>query len=171
MRSGRRPFRGFILCGAAAFATAYFLVGHLTWKSGDTGEAEISIARAAEVGSGNEDGGAPRNGGRGTSPDDVQRLVDQYGDLRCSDFDTQRQAQAVFELDQIVFGDALDANVNGIACDEGDFFSGRSSREGSSRGEILKAGGLSEGPVTVMPDGVCPKEYPIRNHGAYHDAG
>src|SRR5215212_7531060 len=52
----------------------------------------------------------------------VQRYVDQYGDLRCPDFDNQQQAQAVFELDQIVFGDALEPDVNGIACDEGDFF-------------------------------------------------
>jgi hypothetical protein len=40
----------------------------------------------------------------------------------CSDFETQQQAQDVFDLDQIIFGDTLDSNVNCIACDEGNFF-------------------------------------------------
>jgi hypothetical protein len=31
--------------------------------------------------------------------------------LRCSDFDTQQQAQAIFELDLILFGDTLDSDV------------------------------------------------------------
>ncbi len=52
---------------------------------------------------------------RGDTPPDVQRLLDQYGDPQCSDFETQQQAQAVFELDQILFGDALDPDVNGAS--------------------------------------------------------
>ncbi len=38
----------------------------------------------------------------------IQQLLDRYGDVQCSDFDTQQQAQEVFELDQILVGDALD---------------------------------------------------------------
>lgn len=114
----------------------------------------------------------------GTSGDLVQRYVDQYGDLSCSDFENQEQAQAIFELDQIVFGDALDADVNGTACDEEDFFVERSSREnpdsnssssrlrGQPRGELLRAGGSGEGPVPPMPGGGCPREYPVEREAA-----
>jgi hypothetical protein len=57
----------------------------------------------------------------------VQRYVDQYGDLRCSDFDNRQQAQEVFEIDQIVFGDALDPDIP--------------KEGGAKRATLLKAGG------------------------------
>lgn len=165
--------------------TACFVVDRLVWEGEEAGKAEIPIARAAELAQAD---GASRDGGdasRDTSdtpPDQlVQRYIEQYGDLRCSDFETQQQAQAVFELDQVIFGDALDPDINGIACDEGDFFSERRSSRGnpegnplkkrSPRGTLLKAGGPEEGPVPLMPDGGCPEELPVRNYDACYAAG
>jgi hypothetical protein len=136
-------------------ATACLLVGRLAWEIGEAKETRIPpVARAAQAGSGTQPSSA--------SPDpQTQQLLNQYGNLRCPDFDTQQQAQEVFELDQILFGDILDSDVNGIACDEGDFFN-----EQSSSGDLLEAGGPTSGPVPLMPGGGCPEEYPIEENGA-----
>ncbi len=49
----------------------------------------------------------------------VQPLLDRYGNnVECTDFDNRQQAQEVFALDQILFGDALDPDINGATCDE-----------------------------------------------------
>jgi len=143
-------------------ATACFLVGRLAWENAGKTQ-EISFARVAEA--------------QDTQMDRlVQRYIDQYGDLECSDFDNRQQAQAVFKLDQIIFGDALDSDVNGLAGDEEDFVAERNSKrdskgdifeERSSKAALLKAGGPEEGaPVPLMPDGACPKEYPAEKNGA-----
>ena len=92
---------------------------------------------------------------------EIQQLLDRYGDVRCTDFGTKSEAQEVFELDQILFGDALDSDINGIACDEEDFFSGS-----DQAGSLLKAGGMVKGPVPLMPNGSCPKEYPVERMDA-----
>ncbi len=158
--------------------TACFLMGRLVWEGKEAGRAEIPIAQAAELA---QVDGASRDTDD-TPPDRlVQRYIEQYGDFRCSDFETQQQAQAVFELDQIIFGDALDPDINGIACDEGDFFNERSlrgnpgdnpSKERSPRSTLLRAGGPEEGPVPLMPGGGCPEEFSVRNHDAcYVSAG
>ena len=137
-------------------ATACFLVGRLAWEIGEAKDTQIlPVARAAQ-----EAAGGAQPGSASLDPQ-TQQLLNQYGNLRCPDFDTQQQAQAVFELDQILFGDTLDSNVNGIACDEGDFFS-----EQSSSGDLLEAGGPARGPVPLMPGGGCPEEYPIKENGA-----
>src|SRR5215210_1085700 len=117
--------------------TLCFLVGRIAWESKDAGKkVEISVAQAAQIGSGSS---SQQESARGQDVDQrIQQLLDRYGDVQCNDFETQQQTQEVFELDQILFGDALDSDINGIACDEGDFF-GR-----SERGNLLEAGG----PVT-----------------------
>ena len=91
----------------------------------------------------------------------IQELLDRYGDVQCMDLGGQQEAQEVFELDQILFGDALDSDVNGVACDEEEFFSGP-----SSTGSLLEAGAPEDGPVPPMPDGACPEEYPAERAGA-----
>ena len=96
---------------------------------------------------------------------EIQQLLDRYGNVQCTDFGTQPEAQRVFELDQIIFGDALDADINGIACDEEDFFS-----ESDQAGSLLEAGGLEDGPVPFMPNGSCPKEYPLETQDACYPA-
>lgn len=92
---------------------------------------------------------------------EIQQLLDRYGDVRCTDFGTKSDAQDAFELDQILFGDALDSDINGIACDEEDFFSGS-----DQAGSLLEAGGMVKGPVPLMPNGSCPKEYPVERGDA-----
>ena len=132
-------------------ATTFFVVARLDWG----GEAAKFGERPAFA--------------QSSVDQRVQQLNDQFGDVQCSDFDNQQQAQQVFEQDQILFGDALDSNVNGIACDEGNFFDKQSSK-GSPRGELLKAGGPEKGPVPLMPSGGCPVEYPAERAGACYAA-
>ena len=127
--------------GAMVITAACFLVGRLAWESKDAADKteNIPVVRVAA-----QDDGAPRDDdsrdARGDTPPDVQQLLDQYGDPQCSDFETQQQVQAVFEPDQILFGDALGSDINGIACDE--FFDNRNPKDRGSKSTLLKAGGL-----------------------------
>jgi hypothetical protein len=85
-------------------------------------------------------------------------------------------------LDQGVLGASrLDPDGNGIACDElqsaggGQSASaGRASPQPSvdadsqllnRYGNLLEAGGPSSGPVPLMPDGGCPREFPTMRDG------
>jgi hypothetical protein len=154
--------RAFVLCGMTMLVVACFVAGRLAWESQDTEGMVVSVSRVAEAQTGAND--------NAQIDQKVQQLLDRYGNVQCSDFDTQQQAQDVFEMDEILFGDALDSNVNGIACDEGNFFDEQSTK-GRSRGELLKAGGPEKGPVPLMPGegpsgGGCPKEYPIEENNA-----
>ena len=136
----------FLFCGMIVLATVCLLVGRVLWELGaDTKEAgTISFAQAAQPGSAAQ-GGTPS----GSS-------------VQCSDFETRQQAQSVFEQDEILYGDALDSNINGVACDEGNFFDGPRNQGG----DLLEAGGPTAGPVPLMPDGGCPEEYPVERAGA-----
>lgn len=119
----------------------------LSW--GLYGPEMFGVEEAEAQGSGQE-GGIDRD-----VDQRIQQLLDQYGDVECTDFESQQQAQEVFELDQIVFGDALDSDVNGTACDEVDFFIALNSRQ-----SLLEAGGPEDGPLPKMPGGGCPEEFP-----------
>jgi hypothetical protein len=144
------------------------MVGRVAWETGDANKKqdEISVEQAAQIESTQQPGdpsppqGSTQVGGGNQDPDQrIQQLLDRYGDnVQCTDFETQHQAQDVFEADQILFGDALDSDVNGTACDEGDFFGSRSRRE-----TLLAAGGPETGPVPLMPDGQCPGEFPTKD--------
>lgn len=148
--------RALALSCVVLIAIASLLGGRLAWEKWETG---ISAVRAAAQ---------PSDGSRNAQDADqrIQQLLDRYGDVQCNDFDTQEQAQEVFDLDQILFGDALDPDVNGIACDEQDFFGGQ-----RSSGSLLDAGGPKEGPVPLMPDGSCPREYPVKEEGSCYSTG
>ncbi len=146
-------------------ATLGFLVGRIAWESKDAGKkVEISVAQAAQIKGGS--GSQQENTQNQNVDQRTQQLLDRYGDAQCNDFETQQQAQEVFELDQILFGDALDSDINGIACDEEDFFGGRRSE----RENLLEAGGPVTDPVPTMPGGGCPKEYPIERDGSCHSS-
>ena len=151
--------KALIVCGVV-FVTACFLVGRLMGEVGDASGAalkanqEISAARVAQSDN------LPKERGPG------QKADAPSGDVQCSDFETREQAQSVFEQDEILYGDALDSNINGIACDEGNFF----DNERNLRGNLLEAGGPAAGPVPVMPGGGCPKEYPIENSDGCYSA-
>jgi hypothetical protein len=152
--------KALIFCGVVILATACLLAGRLVWEGGDvsgTGlkaNQEISTAHVAQSDNLPTRGGAAQKGGAPS------------GDVQCSDFETQEQAQSAFEQDEILYGDALDSNINGIACDEGNFF----DNERNPRRDLLKAGGPTGGPAPVMPNGVCPKEFPIENRDGCYSA-
>ena len=93
------------------------------------------------------------------------------------------QAYAQGLLDEGVPGASrLDPDGNGIACDEllsaggGQATSAGSaspppSLDGGSQslsryGNLFEAGGPSSGPVPLMPDGSCPREFPAMREGA-----
>ncbi|MCA1715754.1 MAG: hypothetical protein LC781_02465 [Actinobacteria bacterium] len=142
---------------------ASVMAGRVAWETRDASEAteaEISVARAAQV----EDGGGNDQG----AEQRVQQLLDRYGNnVECTDFESRQQAQEVFELDQILFGDALDSDINGTACDEGVFFFGGQNNSAQS---LLEAGGPGDGPVPLMPGAGCPKEFPLQKGNACYSA-
>ena len=86
-------------------------------------------------------------------------------------------------LDERVPGASrLDPDGNGIACDHsGSAGGGQSASAGSPspqpsvdggsqllnrRGNLLDAGGPTSGPLPLMPDGGCPREFPTKRDGA-----
>ncbi len=161
MRFLGRSSRSLVFCAAVVIAVASVIAGRVAWETRGAGEAkgdEISVARAAQV----EDGGRNDQG----AEQRVQQLLDRYGNVECTDFESRQQAQEVFEPDQILFGDALDSDINGTACDEGAFFGGQNN----SAQSLLEAGGPESGPVSLMPGAGCPKEFPLQKGEACYSA-
>ncbi len=174
---GRLSGKAALLVWAILLVVTACFVARLAWEGKDgadlaTDEARLLAATpVAKTALPNDDVEDQR----------VQQLLDRFGDVECTDFDTRQEAQEAFELDQILFGDALDSDVNGIACDEEDFFDeldrggeeAGSPRNGkgsssSTAEELLEAGGPASGPVPRMPGGGCPKEYPVEQGGSCH---
>jgi hypothetical protein len=165
--------RGPVFCAGALIVMASIVAERVDWEASEPREGKISVAQAAQV----EDGGR-RSGGshpaRGIDPiagryqdadQRIQQLLARYGNnVECTDFESRQQAQEVFEADQIIFGDALDLDFNGVACDERDFF----SRQNDSRQRLLEAGGPEDAPVPLMPSGACPKEFPLQKGETCH---
>jgi hypothetical protein len=161
VRFGRITSRGPVFCTAVVIAVVSVIAGRVAWETRDAGEAkeaEISVAQAAQV----EDGG----GNDQDADQRIQQLLDRYGNVECTDFESRQQAQDVFELDQILFGDALDSNINGTACDGEDFFVGQNN----SAQSLLEAGGPGDGPVPLMPGAGCPKEFQLQKGNACYSA-
>jgi hypothetical protein len=156
--------RMLVRCAVVVIAVAAVIMGRIAWEASDIGKkkAGISVAQAAQIDESVQQppGTSPPQGSTQDSQDvdqKIQQLLDRYGDVQCSDFETQQQAQDIFELDQILFGDALDSDINGVACDEEDFFGARNTRQ-----NLLEAGGPEDGPVPLMPGGGCPEEFPLQ---------
>ena len=157
--------RMLVRCAVVMIAVASVIMGRVAWEASDAGKkkAVISVAQAAQIDESVQQpprASSPQGSMQESSQDvdqEIQQLLDRYGDVQCTDFETQQQAQDVFELDQILFGDALDSDINGVACDEEDFFARRNTRE-----NLLEAGGPEDGPVPLMPGGGCPEEFPLQ---------
>ena len=151
--------RSLVFCAAVVIAVSSVMAGRVAWETRDASEAKeaekISVARAAQVGENAQD-----------ADQRIQQLLDRYGNVECTDFESRQQAQDVFELDQILFGDALDSNINGTACDEEDFF----GRQNNSRQSLLEAGGPGDGPVPLMPSRDCPMEFPLQKGEACYSS-
>ncbi len=111
----------------------------------------------------------------------------QSGDLYdCSDFDTQAQAQQVYDQDPSdPYG--LDGPIGtasegqpGVACEEllGTGGASASSSASSSASaspapipnrNLFNSGGPTKGPLPLMRDGSCPKEFPVKRDGACYE--
>ena len=178
-----RPFggssRALVLIGALVLVAGCLLASRLAFFSEGRGEERasrepVAVAPVAEreVAQAQPAPAAPSGGGAQEEVDrEIQALIERYGDVQCEDFEDQQQAQEVFELDQILFGDSLDADVNGIACDEEDFFSERMGAQGGEGEELLEAGGpAASGPLPRMPRGGCPGEFPAEEGGLCYPA-
>ena len=100
----------------------------------------------------------------------------------CSSFSSQEAAQAALERDPSD-PNGLDADGNGLACDDNVFSTNTSNNLSSSSAsprsaspssasprpgsrttnDLLKSGGPTSGPVPLMPDGGCPAEFPAEH--------
>src|SRR5215217_6752205 len=164
------------------------LVFLLAWTPGDKGSPEerskqIHFALAQSV--------SPQSAPATPIPTCQQLLREIESDPRTQQASPQErqfvlaflQAYVQRLLDQGVPGASrLDPDGNGIACDEllsaGGGQSARAGRasprpsvEGGSQllnryGNLLEAGGPSSGPLPLMPDGGCPREFPTMRDGA-----
>ena len=163
------------------------LVLLLVWALGDNGSPqrseEIQFALAQSV--------SPQTAPPGQIPTCEQILREFETDPRTQQASPEErqfvlafvQAYVQRLLDQGVPGASrLDPDGNGIACDELRNASGGQSAsagraspqpsvDGGSQllnryGNLLKAGGPSSGPLPLMPDGGCPREFPTMRDGA-----
>jgi hypothetical protein len=119
--------------------------------------------------------------------------ADQRERENCAQFASQQEAQAELNED-ITDPLGLDPDVNNIACE--DFFgvsddpdatnqsgdqssatapatsSPTSSASASAQPEpteMLESGGVSTGPLPLMPDGSCPTAFPVKRDGACYE--
>ena len=113
----------------------------------------------------------------------LESAVAQSSQRDCSSFGSQQSAQAALERDPSD-PNGLDADGNGRACDDASTTttqsrslpssaspssSSSSSPSASSpptpQGDrnLLDAGGPTNGPAPLMPDGTCPPEFPTKH--------
>ena len=164
------------------------LVVLLVWTPGDNGSPEersreIHFALAQNV--------SPQGAPAVPIPTCEQLLREIESDLRTQQASPQErqfvqafvQAYVQRLLDQGVPGASrLDPDGNGIACDELQSAGGGQSLSAGSasprpsgvdgsrqvlggNGNLLEAGGPTSGPVPLMPDGGCPREFPTMREG------
>jgi hypothetical protein len=167
------------------------LVLLLVWALGDNGSPqrseEIQFALAQSV--------SPQTAPAAQIPTCQQLLREIESDPRTQQASPQErqfvlsfvQAYVQGLLDQGVPGASrLDPDGNGIACDElqsagggQPASAGRASPQPSPQpsvdrgsqllnryGNLLEAGGPTSGPLPLMPDGGCPREFPTMRDGA-----
>jgi hypothetical protein len=113
----------------------------------------------------------------------LEPAVAQSSQRDCSSFGSQQSAQAALERDPSD-PNGLDADGNGRACDDASTTttqsrslpSSASPSSSSSSGpsasspptpqgdrNLLDAGGPTNGPAPLMPDGTCPPEFPTKH--------
>jgi hypothetical protein len=164
------------------------LVVLLVWTPGDNGSPEerskeIHFALAQNV--------SPQSAPAVPIPTCEQLLREIESDPRTQQASPEErqfvlsfvQAYVQGLLDQGVPGASrLDPDGNGIACDELQSAAGgqpasagraspQPSVDGGSQllnryGNLLEAGGPTSGPLPLMPDGGCPREFPTMRDGA-----
>ena len=92
----------------------------------------------------------------------------------CSGFGSQEAAQAALERDPSDPND-LDPDGDGRACDDYAYGTNTANNASPSSAspkprprqthDLLDAGGPTNGPVPLMPDGDCPAEFPAKHAG------
>ncbi len=107
--------------GVALLLSAILIVGRPSRLEEYVSQSSQQQNSGADTGSGSRDQADQR----------VQQLQEQYGNVSCTNFENQQEAQDVFELDQIR-----------VACDEGNYFSNREPAD-----SLLQAGGPGSGPL------------------------
>ncbi|MDP9438236.1 MAG: hypothetical protein M3P49_05775 [Actinomycetota bacterium] len=115
------------------------------------------------------------------TPAEAQSSGDQYD---CADFDTQEEAQAVYDQDPSdpsgldgPQGEASDGTP-GVACESlpsggssgGTDDSGTSGQYQYGGGSLMDSGGPEDGPLPPMPGGGCPAGYSERGGACLADA-
>lgn len=106
----------------------------------------------------------------------------QANQRNCSSFSSQEAAQAALERDPSD-PNGLDADGNGLACDDNVFSTNTANNLSSSSvspsstspssasprprttNDLLQSGGPTSGPLPLMPDGGCPAEFPTKHAG------
>lgn len=170
-----------------AMAVLVFL---LAWIPGDDGKPDRSERVRVDLAQNVDDQVAPAN----QVPTCAQLIREYESDPRTQQAspEERRFVKAFLRayvqglLDEGVPGAAqrLDPDGNGIACDElqrggvgGTASAGSASPPPAAdrgsplldqRDDLLEAGGPTSGPVPLMPDGGCPREFPVMRNGACH---
>lgn len=112
----------------------------------------------------------------GPEPFTAVRAAQAQADLDCADFATQQEAQATYDADPSD-PNGLDADSDGIACEENDDDGGGNGGEEVTRPgdrnnrndrDLMESGGTLAAPVPPLPGGGCPPEYPVSRRGYCH---
>jgi hypothetical protein len=111
----------------------------------------------------------------GPEPFTAVRAAQAQADLDCADFATQQEAQATYDADPSD-PNGLDADSDGIACEENDDDGGGNGEEVTRPGDrnnrndrdLMESGGTLAAPVPPLPGGGCPPEYPVSRRGYCH---
>jgi hypothetical protein len=147
------------------------LIARLTWELASEPAAGAPIDASSA---------SSRGGGLGTelAQADTTGGDDGTANLDCEDFSSQQEAEATLNVDP---GDPnnIDQDGDGVPC-EGENLpdasqgpSGQPTTGAGYQGDasLMNAGGFPKGPVPLMPDGNCPKEYPVKRSGACYTSG
>jgi hypothetical protein len=98
------------------------------------------------------------------------------GDLYdCEDFTYQEEAQVVYDQDPSdpygldgQIGEAFEG-IQGVACEELPSRGGAGTTGPTTDPTRIDSGGANSGPLPLMPDGSCPKEFPVKRGGACYE--
>ena len=145
------------------------LIARLTWELAGDPAAPTPIDASFA---------SSRGGGSGAELAQANTTGDGAADLDCEDFSSQQEAEATLNADPSDPNN-IDEDGDGVPC-EGENLpdasqgpSGQQATGAQYQGDasLMNAGGPPKGPVPLMPDGNCPKEYPVERSGACYTSG
>jgi hypothetical protein len=93
----------------------------------------------------------------------------------CEDFTYQEEAQRVYDQDPSdpygldgQIGEAFEG-IQGVACEELPSRGSAGTTGPTTDPTRIDSGGANSGPLPLMPDGSCPKEFPVKRGGACYE--